>query len=67
MVLSGSHNQLLSGSPAGPRPSNMENIMRKIAAVFTGTVATIVLLVAPVTSASAAPAHVACGGCWAVK
>jgi len=66
-VLSGSSNQLLSGSPSGPRPSNMENIMRKIAAVFTGTVATIVLLVAPVTSASASPAQIACTGCWAAR
>lgn len=41
--------------------------MRKIAALFTGTVATVVLLIAPVTSASAAPAHVACTGCWASK
>jgi len=45
----------------------MENIMRKIAAVFTGTVATIVLLVAPVTSASASPAQIACTGCWAAR
>jgi hypothetical protein len=42
----------------------MENTMRKIAALFTGTVATVVLLIAPVTSASASPAHVACGTCW---
>ncbi len=46
------------------RPSHLENIMRKIAAVFTGTVAAVVLMVAPVTSASAAPAHVSCTGCW---
>lgn len=67
MVLSGSNNQLLRGRILALARRTMENIMRKIAAVFTGTVATIVLLVAPVTSASAAPAHVACGGCWAVK
>jgi len=67
VVLSGSNNQLLRGHILALARPTMENIMRKIATVFTGTVATIVLLVAPVTSASAAPAKVACGTCWVVR
>lgn len=70
MVLSGERHQLLRGHLLALRPSHMENIMRKIAALFTGTVAAVVLMVAPATSASAAShggATTACLSCWSSR
>lgn len=70
MVLSGSNNQLLRGHILALARPTMENIMRKIAAVFTGTVAAVVLMVAPATSASAAShggASTACLSCWSAR
>lgn len=65
----GAASQSLRGHVLALVRPHMENIMRKIAALFTGTVATVVLLIAPVTSASASPSHgssanVSCTGCW---
>jgi len=44
--------------------------MRKIAALFTGTVAAVVLMIAPATGASAAAhggANTACLSCWSAR
>ncbi len=73
LFLAWASQRALPGCASTPGHTETENTMRKILVGVTGTVAAIVLMVAPATSASAlggvhssstpSAARTACGGC----